>query len=228
MINVLEQNQTFVMIAGIFLMTVGYLQKSSRIANSQPNLKTSLDESSDRQKNTFVKATLWNLLFIVIMIRIPSVHSGLNFLFYLYMIGFLYALGLQDLLTYFIDWKKWWGWILCFLVAGGSLMKFDMAAIFYGLLFGLMVFPFVRQKKMGSADLVFIVLYTSLLGAERMLVCLMTAAVLGLLIGIGKIVMNSKNRLIPFVSCLNVGFLISYAYGYSIYFSSIQMLSFNF
>lgn len=89
-------------------------------------------------------------------------------------------------------------------------------------------FPICQTEKMGSADLVFIVLYTSLLGAERMLVCLMTAAVLGLLIGIGKIVMNSKNRLIPFVSCLNVGFLISYAYGYSIYFSSIQMLSFNF
>ena len=66
-----------------------------------------------------------------------------------------------------------------------------------------------RLKWMGSADVFYIGLFSLLLGWQRMIVCMLVAIGCGFLMG--------HKKLIPFVSCLWVGFFVSLWRGFLIY-----------
>ena len=69
-----------------------------------------------------------------------------------------------------------------------------------------------RMDWLGSADVFYIGLFALLLGVERMVVCMLVA------IGVGFLfLLVFKKRMVPFVSCLVIGFLVALYRGYTIY-----------
>ena len=78
------------------------------------------------------------------------------------------------------------------------------------LLYVIPVFILYRWKRwMGSADVFYIGLFALVLGQERMFVCMLISIGLGFCLG--------YKRLIPFVSCLWVGFVLSLRRGFLMY-----------
>ena len=113
----------------------------------------------------------------------------------------------MDFKSYYIP-KSWMaaGCFLCFLW-----LPFHMEA---SLLLGLpcLILWWKRPDWIGYADVFYIFLFGGILGMERMIVCMFAAVFLGFLYG-GLF----RGRLIPFVSCLCAGFVLSFWRGFLIY-----------
>ena len=113
----------------------------------------------------------------------------------------------QDLKSYYIS-PAWMLVCLSFLIVWHP---------FYGdsfLIFTLPVFCIQKWKKdwIGVADVYFIGLFAGILGWQRMVICMFLSIACGFVFAI-----LFPKRLIPFVSCLCIGFAVSFWRGFSIY-----------
>lgn len=158
-------------------------------------------------------ALIWNLFFICI-----SVLTPLDCLCALSLLGAVLGCAWIE------DWKSrcfssWWLLAVPLLFAG---LRWNPDAAWAsrlgGMSYGLLSVWFVCKKKMGSADLICLLVMGFVLGFERMSIALGIACLAGLMC-------LAAFRLddVPFVSFLCLGYLISLVRGYTI-FSHLMLL----
>ncbi|MDD7281079.1 A24 family peptidase [Floccifex sp.] len=131
----------------------------------------------------------------------------------IYVSLFLYCLAIQDGYTLYIS-KRW---IIPSLLL---LTFFDSYSLFTGLFLGSVSYVMYRKKWMGSADVLYMAYFGFLVGFERMMVALLIAVITGLVIYIKK-----QDKMIPFLSCLSFGILISLCKGYTIFYYLLNLSS---
>lgn len=155
------------------------------------------------------------LVFIGIEMVSSLFLSSSHFYSMIIMFTYLACLFYQDKKTYYIS--KWWiiPTVLVTLIFNG---RYSIASSF---LFGVpcMILYFLRKEWIGSADVCFMFYFGLVLGIEKMFVCMFIAIFLGFIF-----LLFSKNKLVPFVSCLCIGAWIALLKGYGIYFSIYGMI----
>ncbi len=126
---------------------------------------------------------------------------------------YLLCLSIQDIRTYTIS-KRW------VLFSFGFLLLVGQKSFVASILFGIPCFIFYRYKKwMGSMDVYFIVLFSYVLGIERMIICMYVAILFGFLW-----FLFTKNKYCPFLSCLSIGFIVAMEKGYFIYYFLVKII----
>lgn len=129
----------------------------------------------------------------------------------------LFLYFLKDLLTFRFRRPWFFCWIVFCLLAG-FFIPIESSSRFFGILFSLILLPGVLAGKTGTADLVFSLGIGFLLGLERTLICFLFAVLSGLFYpALLRILRIENDGLIPFVSCLCPGFLVSWACGYHLF-----------
>lgn len=116
----------------------------------------------------------------------------------------------QDLQT--CHFSKGWLWILAAVLVFALRQPVDLLSRLLAMSFGGAALFLWRRQAMGSADVFCLMAFGFLLGLERMLVCLLVSCLAALVFR-----QASRQRLIPFISFLSWGFLISWFRGYTLY-----------
>ena len=144
------------------------------------------------------------------------IGSNPNIVFYLFLFTFLYNLALKDIHTYYIE-KEW---MIISLLLIFFFTPYSIENVISSLVFGLPALCMYFKKWIGSADVYYLFLFGFLLGMERMIICVFFSVVTGFLFFLLK-----KDKIIPFVSCLCIGFFITALKGYSIFYFILNRLS---
>lgn len=146
------------------------------------------------------------LLFMFVSVFISSLSS--SFYKMMAIFTFLMIVSYQDIQTYYYS-KIWFLLILLFTLGWVCHWHY-----FCGLFYFLCSYCLYRMKKewLGSMDCMVLTCFGLILGFERMIVCLLISILCGLVYHL-----FSKNKMIPFVSCLCIGFFISLLRGFQIY-----------
>lgn len=138
----------------------------------------------------------------------------MNILFYLYLL----AIAINDWQTMYFS--KWWilpslALLVCFFPV--DLFSSGIGLILFGgvalLLYG------IHPDWIGTADVAYLAYFGFLLGYERMTIALFVG------IGMGLILASIRNlKLIPFLTCLSLGCLVAWRYGYGLFYTMLARI----
>lgn len=158
----------------------------------------------------FFKKNVPIWIVLVLFICMGFLISCISSSFYKMMsiFTFLFIFSYQDIQTYYYS-KKWF--ILLFLFSSLWVQNWHYLCGFFYFFCSFILYCW-KPEWIGSMDIMMMSCFGLILGFERMIVCIFISILCGLLYW-----MFSKNKLIPFVSCLCIGFFISLLRGFQIY-----------
>lgn len=170
-----------------------------------------------KKTEVIVLLFLWAMAGLIIL----SGFSGLQQAVCALLLAACTAAFFQDLLWYYFS--AFWLWMLGICTAAGLLLPVPVFSRAAGLLYALVMLPFYRSEKTGSADVWAAAGMGIVLGFERMSICMLAACLSGFaFVLFHRICRRFRQKekeplLIPFVSCLCTGFAIALFRGWTLF-----------
>lgn len=159
------------------------------------------------------KKEIWiDFLFVLLTFLQCLFVSKTTWWFSQAFLTFLYALFLKDFYTYYLSWK----WCIpSFALILLWMFVLDKPLSLWGaLLYGIPSTGIHLWHKdwIGISDVFYLYYFGAMLGIERMMVACFTAVLTAIIFSF-----ISKKKMVPFLSFLSIGILISYWKGYTIW-----------